>query len=126
MPRSILAVLTGYLIFGVSAGLLFGLSGQDPHAIPGPGFLTFSILYGIAFALLGGYLAALVARREETLHAGIVAAIIGVIAAVSITAEWKSGSTWSELSVLVLMVPAAVLGGYFRKRSVRIPGAGIK
>jgi hypothetical protein len=48
--RSVIAVIAGYLVFGGSAGLLFGLSGRDPKVWPGIGFAAFSTLYGMAFA----------------------------------------------------------------------------
>jgi hypothetical protein len=99
----------GYPVFGVSAVLLFQLSGQDPNVVPGMGFMVFSVIYGIGFALLGGWLAARIARRREQLHAGIVAGIIGLLALVSMAVN--RASPWSEIAVVVCMAPAAALGG---------------
>ncbi len=124
MARSVLAILLGYLTFGMAAGLLFQLSGRDPYMLPDMWFLVFSILYGIAFGLLGGYVAALVARRRELAHAVVVGVVIGVGAVVSIVIKTGSGSLWSPISALVLMAPASVLGGYLRARSVKRIGSG--
>ena len=117
MVRSILAVMMGYLTFGLSASLLFGLSGRDPHVTPGVGFLVFAILYGVGFAALGGYLAATVGRRRQVAHAAAVAVIIGIAALVSLVAQAGNGAIWSELATLFLMAPAAVAGADLRRRS---------
>jgi len=114
--RSALAIVAGYLVFGLSAGLLFGMSGQDPHRTPSAGFAVFSIVYGMTFSFLGGCLAATIAGRRARLHAAILAAILGVIAVISMVVQWRQGSVWSELSVLLTMVPAVLAGGYVRER----------
>jgi len=61
--RSTGAVLAGYLTFGISAALLFGLTGVDPNAAAPMSFMVLTALYGIAFAILGGYLAAKIANE---------------------------------------------------------------
>jgi hypothetical protein len=114
--RSIGAIVAGYLVFGISSAILFAASGQDPHVMPGPGFLLSSIAYGCGFSALAGYLAARLAPARPLLHAAAVAAIIGLIAAVSMVVEWNAGSIWSELIVMVFLAPSALLGGYFESR----------
>ena len=52
--RSIVAVIVGYGVFAVSAGALFSLSGQDPHGEATAPFMVVAVVYGVAFALLGG------------------------------------------------------------------------
>ncbi len=116
MVRSVVGVVVGYLVFGASAAMLFALNGQDPNIVPGTGFLAASVVYGVAFAILGGFLAAVIAGRKEVVHAGIVAAIIATIALVSLLAKFGKSSIWSEVSVLVLMAPAALFGGNLRSR----------
>jgi hypothetical protein len=113
--RSVAAVVAGYLIFAVSSGLLFRLSGRDPHLAPATGFLVFSIAYGMAFALAGGFVAASIATRQRTLHALAVAGMIAVTAFAALIVEWGAGSLWSQLTTLVLMAPAAAIGGYLRR-----------
>lgn len=54
--RSLIAIVVGYLVFGINSAILFAASGQDPHLFPTPGFLVCSIVYGAAVAALGGYL----------------------------------------------------------------------
>ena len=118
MARSILAVMIGYLTFGISAGLLFGISGVDPDVWPSTGFLAFSIFYGIAFATLGGYLAARIAPHAEARHGAIVGLIMAVIAMVTMIMKWGDSAPWTEIPVIVLMAPAAWIGGRIRAGSV--------
>ena len=108
MIRSVMAVIAGYLVFGVS--------GQDPHVMPGAGFLIGSLVYGAAFAAFGGYLAARIAPSRPMLHASIVAAFIAAISCVSMAVEWHAGSIWSELVVLFAVAPATACGGWLRAR----------
>ena len=116
MIKSIVAVVVGYLIFAVSAVAFLQLSGQPPHETAPLGLILGSIVFGIVFALLGGYVAALLARRRPLAHALAVAAIIALGATVSLIATLGKGAIWSQIAALVLMAPSAVLGGWLRAR----------
>jgi hypothetical protein len=126
--RVFFAVVTGYLIFGISAALLFQFSGQDPHAVPSLGFAILSVLWGIVFALIGGYVAVVCARRDSMLAGVWVSGLLAVLAAVSLFAQWGAGSIWSQLAALLLMAPAASLGGWIamtmRRRKLRSGTSG--
>ena len=123
MVRSVIAVLAGYLVFGVSAVVLFKASGRDPHVPAGLGFMLLSSLYGIFFAAVGGFLAAWLARRYEFEHALAVAGLIAVAGAASLLTRPGQGAMWTELAALLIMAPAAMAGGWARQRQV---GAGHK
>ena len=116
--RSVLAVLLGYLVFGVSALILFKVSGVDPRQEPGLGFRIWSTLCGVFFAFSGGYLAARIAGKKEITHAGAVACLLALIATVSLIAQPGHGSLWSQIAALGFMTPAAVLGGVLRARQI--------
>jgi hypothetical protein len=103
----VLAVILGYVVFAASAVLWFNLAGRDPHTAQSLGFTVFSVIYGIAFAALGGLLAASIAPSRRILHAAIVASIIALGAIVSLLARSGVGSTWSQWSALVFMAPSA-------------------
>src|SRR3954467_2125188 len=117
MLRSIGAVAAGYLIFGVSAALLFQLSGQEPHEAAPLAFKIASIVWGAVFALVAGWLTARIAGRRPMLHTAIVAALIAVGALLSLLLR-PSGAIWSQVSALVIMAPCALIGG---KISFRVP-----
>ena len=115
MLRSIGAVVTGYFVFAASAALLFQLSGQAPHS-PAP--LTFkvaSIIWGVVFALIGGWVAARISVRSPAAHAAAVAALIAIGAVISLFASGAE-ETWSQIGALVLMAPSAWLGGVLAAR----------
>lgn len=112
--KSALAVLIGYLVFGVSSVLLFWLSGVDPRQQPEIGFRIGSTIYGVFFAFLAGYVAARMAGKKEIKHATAVACILAVIATASLIAQPGHRSLWSQIAVLGFMVPATVLGGVVR------------
>ena len=116
MIRSILGVVAGYFVFAVSAVLLFSLSGRDSHDVVPTGFMLTSIIYGAFFAALGGYVTATIARRNEVRHAPILSLVIGTAAFISLLSRPGKGAIWSQLSALLVMAPAAMIGGYLRTR----------
>ncbi len=102
-----MGVVVGYAVFAGTANLLFSLSGRDPHAAAPIFFMLLATLYGLIFAALGGYLAALIGGSREPAIA--LAVIIGAGALVSLILA--SGAHWSQLAALIFMAPAAFFGG---------------
>lgn len=119
MLRSVAAVVAGYALFAVSAVLIFGVSGRDPHAAAPVAFMIGSTLYGVVFALLAGYLCARVARRAELAHGLALGALLGAASVVSIVARRPGATVWSQTAALTLMAPAAVLGAWLRALQLR-------
>jgi NhaP-type Na+/H+ and K+/H+ antiporter len=116
--RSIFSVIVGYLIFALSAFTLFQISGQPPHqAAPTP-FMVGSIVYGAVFALVGGYVAARLARRRPLAHGLAVAVVLALGAAISLLSTVGKGAIWSQVAALAIMAPCAALGGWLRSRQV--------
>jgi peptidoglycan/LPS O-acetylase OafA/YrhL len=118
MARSILAVVVGYLIFALSAFAFFQISGQRPHEAAPITIMVGSIVVGMAFALIGGYVGARLARRRPLAHGIAVAAVLALGAAISLLSTLGKGAVWSQLAALVLMAPCAILGGWLRSRQV--------
>lgn len=112
MLRTIVGVIIGYLIFGVSAVLIFRLTGHDPHERASTAFMVGTIVAGIVAALIGGYVAVLIARSK---HAATALAVIITLIAV-ISSAYAKGSLWSNLAAAVLMGPAAKIGGGLARR----------
>jgi peptidoglycan/LPS O-acetylase OafA/YrhL len=119
MLRSAAAVLTGYLLFAVAVLAFFTLSGHEPHASASVLFMVLSTVFGILFSVLGGYVSALIAGKFEIEHSFAVATLIAAIGAASLIAESPMESKWTQLSAILIIAPAAILGGYFRRRQVR-------
>jgi len=114
--RSILAVVIGYMVFAVSAFAFFQLSGRPPHQEAPFSFVVVSVVYGMAFAALGGYLAAWLSGRRPLAHAVAVAAVLALGATASLLGTLGKGAVWSQVAALVFMAPCAVLGGWLRAR----------
>lgn len=120
MICSFLAVIAGYAVFAISAVILFSGSGIDPHGAVAPWFMLLAIVYGMLFAALGGYLAAVIARRKSLLHSGILTIIIAAGALTSLLSSSGKGAIWSQLAAIFLMAPSALIGGYLRMRQSNV------
>ena len=114
MRNSILGVVVGYVIFATSGVALFQLSGQDPHGDASVPFMVGAVVYGAAFALLGGYVSGWIASRRPFTHGLVVAGILALGAAVSLVSTLGKGYIWSQAAALLLMAPAAAFGGWLR------------
>ncbi len=110
MLRSIGAVAAGYLIFAMSAVLLFQMSGRAPHEAQPIAFEIASVVWGCVFALVAGWLTARIATRNPAAHAAVLAGVIALGAAASLIAD-VSGAKWSQIAALVTMAPCAWIGG---------------
>ena len=116
--RSIAAVLAGFLIFSISAVLLFNISGRPPEVWPGAAFATFAIIYGGVFAGIAGYVAARLAPRNPLVHTAAFAGLLFGAATGSYLIQQSGASLWSLVSTIFVSVPAAMFGGYLRHRAV--------
>jgi len=107
----------GYLLFAGSAVLLFHITGHDAHAPASISFEFGAIVFGMLFALLAGYIASVIGGRPNYVAAWIVGALIALGAIVSMLLTVVS---WSQVTALIFMAPAAVIGGrtyVFTKKS---------
>jgi hypothetical protein len=111
--RSVAGVIVGYLVFAVSALLIFRISGHDPHEPATTAFMVEAIAAGMVAALIGGYVAVMIAARQRA--ATELALVIAVLAVLS-AASMHGRSLWSNIAAVVLMAPAAKLGGALAKR----------
>jgi hypothetical protein len=111
--RIISGIIIGYLVFAVSAFLLFRVTHQDPHAPTVMGFEIMAIGYGVFFAFFAGYWGTAIAGRSDMLVAIVIAVIMAALAIASMMAK---GVSWSPMSAVVCMVPAELVGGYVQAR----------
>jgi hypothetical protein len=107
--RSVAAVIAGYLVFAVSAVLLYSLSGMNPHAPQSMPFMIVAVLYGMVFAAIGGMVTVSVARLRPLFHAALLSALIALGAALSLITSPAIDARWSQWTAIVLMAPCAFL-----------------
>ena len=77
-----------------------------------------SIVTGVVFAFLGGYLAARIAVRRPLAHGIAVASVLALGAVVSLVGTLDHGAIWSQMAALVLMAPSAGIGGWVRSKQL--------
>jgi len=109
--RTVLAVVVGYVLFAVSAVVLFQLAHREPHAVQSLGFTLLAIAYGVAFAAIAGWVARRLSRRTDLLAPICVAGIIALGAVISLATTWREAAHWSQWAGIFLMAPAAIAGG---------------
>jgi len=117
--RSIISIISGYLIFGMAVLLLWTAFGYRPHSIPPTGFLVFSVFCECLFALGSGYVVALIARRKELLHAGILTAIFVVIGLLSVLMPMNRLPLWVNLTTIFPTSPFILLGGFIKMKTAK-------
>ncbi|HUI31176.1 MAG TPA: hypothetical protein VLX91_13270 [Candidatus Acidoferrales bacterium] len=113
--RNIISVLLGYLVYALSAVLLYQLPHIDPHANPATRFLIFSILYGLLFSFIGGFLTQLLSKSSNLKINYVLALILAGFAAISYV--MTTGNHYSQIASILLFAPSSLIGGwYFLKR----------
>ncbi len=114
--RSVSAVFAGYLIFAGSAVLFFRLANVDPHSPAAVGFEALTIAYGLAFALLAGFVAGKIARRKDLVCGIGLALVIALGAFISMIARPGAGALWTQTAALLLFAPASLGGDWIRRK----------
>jgi len=112
--RSVLAVIAGYAIFAVSAGLWFQLTGQPPHKDATISFQLATLLYGALFSLLGGFITQLIAKTSSIKVNIALMVVVFVLALASMLLS--SGSHWTQWMTMAMFAPLALAGGYINRK----------
>ncbi len=139
MIRSVLAVLAGFVVTAAaSMGTDVLLMSLMPAALAKEGPDSVPVLLGVAayclaYAALGGYVAAVIARRAEVRHAlalGLTFLAVGVTLSLGAAASGGAGPKplplWYWVVSMGLVVPATGLGGYLRARQRKASSTSAK
>jgi hypothetical protein len=113
--RTAVAVAIGFGVFVVGSMMVWSAQTEQPS----PTFVIGSIGYGMVFALLAGLTAASLGGRPYLRHAGAVAALIVIGAALHVVFESRPGLRWYDLAAALVMAPVALAGGWARDRITR-------
>ena len=118
MARSITAVVVGFVFIGVlSFGADAAIKNMMPDAFGPTGrvestpVLLLTIGYVLVFAVAGCYLTARLAPRNPMKHA-LVLGVLGLIFnVVGTVVMWEAAPAWYHIISLLLVMPAAWVGG---------------
>jgi len=124
MGRSIVAVIAGFVatvvlsvacdaVVRVAAPGAFGADGRSP----GPAMMVVGVLYTLASATVGGFIAARIARRAELMHALVLGTLGAVATLLIIVAAPAAQRTMGMFVSAMLVIPATALGGWLRRRA---------
>lgn len=122
-------MIVGYIAMAVAIMILFAIWFRGSEVVPSRGFMVFSLGYGFLCAVAGGWVTAVIARREEVRHAMFLAGLVLLMGIVSIILSNASEPLWYQIANTTVILPAILLGGYLRLRQVSprhvMPGAGV-
>ena len=115
--RSVVSVAAGFfavMVLGAAADVV--LAHVSPNAFDAQGrarlesTLFIKLAYETLFALIAGYVTARIAVRKPFTHVLVMAAIVLAGRAFIAALTWDVAPLWFNLGVLVLIIPAALLG----------------
>lgn len=122
MMRSILSIIAGFILIGV---LSFGTDAVvrgamlDAFSVAGRTenvpLLLLTLAYVFVFAVVGCYLTARLAPHSPMKHALILGLLGLVFNIVGTTLMWNTAPVWYHVAALLLVMPAAWLGGRLRE-----------
>jgi hypothetical protein len=123
MFRTILAIIGGlFVTLGLAVGRdeLVRLAARASFSVSemdtGSGLLMFIFIYTFVAGVAGGYSAASLAPDRPKIHA-LVLGFLGVTVSVPSTVKlWSAAPAWYHVLLLLLMVPAAWIGGEIEER----------
>ncbi len=95
----------GYLLFELLWRGIFAVTNTDPHAPASISFEAGSVIFGLLFALLAGF----IGGRPNFVAAWIAG---GLIAATAIVVTIAKGVAWPQVMALLFLAPTAVVGGW--------------
>ncbi len=125
IARSVIAILAGAIVgivLSLSTDIALHLSGFFPplgEAAP-DGALMAATAYRTAYGVLGSYLTARLAPGRPMQHALVLGALGMAVSLLGAVATWNRGPAfgphWYPVSLIVLAIPSAWLGGWLRVR----------
>lgn len=107
--RVVSGVILGYMLFELLWFGLFRVTNTDPHAPSSISFELGTIVFGLLFALLAGWIASFIGGRRHFVAAWIVGALVAMTAMVTMI---RNGIAWPQMAGLLFMAPAAIVGGW--------------
>ena len=133
MIRSVLAILGGLVViivtsFGIEAAANPLLMHMFPAALPNEAAMSnnpmvrlFTLAYTLLCVVAGGYFSARLARRSAVLHALSLGLLQSALTIPAMLAFMDKSPLWGWIAGLVLVIPAAWIGGLIYSRRSGTP-----
>ena len=127
--QSIGAVIAGYLVSAILTGLTIAALGAlfpisyNPENVE---WVIFNVIYGCAFAVIGGYVAARLAPARPVAHAtvlGLLMAVFAVITGYAVSVappspEYANQPGWYYPVLAITVLPSILLGAWLFVRGM--------
>jgi heme A synthase len=125
--QSVGAVAAGYLVSAILTGItIAGLGALFPESYNAENiaWVVFNVIYGCAFAVIGGYVVARLAPARPLTHATVLGVLMAVFAlitgyAVSVTPpspEYANQPSWYYPVLAITVLPSILLGAWLYVR----------
>jgi hypothetical protein len=117
----LVAVLAGQVAFTALGSGMTVQAGKQPDTF----YFVFNLSTGFFYLIIGGYVTALLAGRWELEHALGLAALSVTMCVVSMVKYAGDQPLWYSIALMVLSVPGALIGGYYRGLEMKVGGGPI-
>ena len=127
--QSVGAVIAGYIVSAILTAVTIALLGAlfpASYKAENVAWVIFNVIYGCAFAVIGGYVAARLSPSRPFAHAtvlGLLMAVFAVITgyAVSVTSpspEYVNQPGWYYPMLAITVLPSILLGAWLYLRGI--------
>jgi heme A synthase len=125
--QSVGAVIAGYLVSALLTGITIAALGAlfpESYRPENIGWVVFNVIYGCAFAVLGGYVVAWLAPSRPMAHAlvlGVLMALFALLTSYAVSMsppspEYANQPGWYYPVLAVTVLPSIVMGAWLQQR----------
>jgi hypothetical protein len=125
LAADVAGTFVGSVVITLVLGLMLASQGIPPEEMDdrlagSGGFQVFSLAFGLAFTVLGGYVAARVANHRELWHGMVLGIASLVFGELYIALLGVDIALWQRIASWILMIPAGIWGAsLYRSRKRR-------
>ena len=130
--QSIGAVVAGYLVSAVLTAVTIAILGvlfPESYTAENIAWVIFNVIYGCAFAVIGGYVVARLAPSRPFAHAtvlGVLMAIFALITGYAMSSappspEYANQPSWYYPVLAITVLPSILLGAWLYMRGANTP-----
>lgn len=125
--QSIVALIAGYLVSAILTGVTIAVLGAifpESYKAENIAWVVFNVIYGCAFAVIGGYVVARLAPTRPFIHAivlGVLMAVFALITGYAMSSappspEYANQPGWYYPVLAITVLPSILLGAWLYMR----------